>query len=84
MLWAACAGWGSPSASYRCRPIQPYIGRYDETALRRIDLILSEARNNDLKIIMALSNFEPDLGGRAQTVVRVCLLMLGSGSSKTP
>ncbi|KAK9817307.1 hypothetical protein WJX72_012434 [[Myrmecia] bisecta] len=58
------AGWGQPGVtSYRCKPIQPYVGRYDESALKRLDLILAEAGKNGIRIIAAGVNFEDDFGG---------------------
>ena len=38
-------------------------GQYREAGFRRIDLILSEARKQDVKVIVTLCNFEPQFGG---------------------
>jgi mannan endo-1,4-beta-mannosidase len=44
-------------------PIQPSLGTCNEAALRRMDLILAEARSAGLRVIMPLANFEPEMGG---------------------
>ncbi|KAK9817067.1 hypothetical protein WJX72_009014 [[Myrmecia] bisecta] len=63
-IFAFINGFGQPGgASWKCRPIQPYIGRYDEYALKRVDLLLAEAGKNGIKLVLALSNFNADLGG---------------------
>lgn len=51
---------GTASASH---PIQPSLGKYDETALKRLDLVLAEANSSGIKLILPLTNYEPFLGG---------------------
>ena len=38
-------------------------GQYNEDGFKRIDLILSEAAKQGVKVIVTLSNFEPQFGG---------------------
>jgi len=45
------------------RPLQPKLGQYDETALARLDALVSMAGKYGLKLIMVFSNFEPFTGG---------------------
>jgi hypothetical protein len=42
---------------------QPSAGKYDETRLRNLDLIISTANQLDMKLIIVLSNFWEDYGG---------------------
>ena len=39
------------------------VGEYNEDGLKRIDLILSEAQKQDIKVILTLGNSEPQFGG---------------------
>ncbi len=41
----------------------PQIGVYNEESLQRLDLILSEASANGVRIILPFVNFWADLGG---------------------
>lgn len=41
----------------------PFLGHYNEAGFRRIDLILSEAQKQSIKVILTLGNFEPQFGG---------------------
>ena len=38
-------------------------GKYSEEGMKRIDLILSEARKQDMKVILTLGNYEDQFGG---------------------
>lgn len=40
-----------------------FVGQYNEEGLKRIDLILSEAQKQHVKVILTLGNFEPQFGG---------------------
>jgi mannan endo-1,4-beta-mannosidase len=59
-------------------PIMPDFGKYDESALRRVDLMLAAAAQNGIRIIMVLSNYWPFLGGTQAWVDRA----LGKGKDK--
>ena len=47
----------------RICPCMPQIGVYNEESLQRLDLILSEASANGVRIILPFVNFWADLGG---------------------
>lgn len=40
-----------------------FVGQYNEEGFKRIDLILSEAQKQHVKVILTLGNFEPQFGG---------------------
>ena len=44
-------------------PVVMAAGKYNEEGLKRIDLILSEAHKQGIKVILTLGNFEPQFGG---------------------
>ena len=55
-------------ASKNDQPIQPTVGVFNEVALQRYDLLLAEAARNNIKLILALSNWWDEQGGvRAPT-----------------
>ena len=54
-LGTACAqGY---EASKNDQPIQPSVGVFNELALQRCDLLLAEAAKNNIRLILALSNW---------------------------
>jgi hypothetical protein len=57
-------GYGEGSIGMNA-PAQPALGVFNEAALRRMDLILAEARAAGLRVIMPLANFEDEMGGMA-------------------
>ncbi|BDA44582.1 probable mannan endo-1,4-beta-mannosidase 1 at N-terminal half [Coccomyxa sp. Obi] len=59
--WGFLNGVGDPS--YAAVSIQPSVGVYNEISLQRLDLVLSEASANGVRIILPFVNFWPDLGG---------------------
>ena len=44
-------------ASKNDQPIQPSVGVFNELALQRCDLLLAEAAKNNIRLILALSNW---------------------------
>lgn len=62
-------------------PIQPSLGTFNEDALRRLDLVLAEARGAGLRVIMPLVNFEEEMGGM-QWYVDAALGLNGDGTHK--
>lgn len=62
-------------------PVQPTLGQFNEDALRRMDLILLEARAAGLRLIMPLTNFEDEMGGM-QWYVDAGLGLNADGSRK--
>ncbi|CAL8463203.1 g2737 [Coccomyxa elongata] len=59
--WGFLNGVNDPS--YAAVSIQPSVGVYNEQSLQRLDLILSEASANGVRIILPFVNYWPDLGG---------------------
>ncbi|CAL8463202.1 g2736 [Coccomyxa elongata] len=59
--WGFLNGVNDPS--YAAVSIQPSIGVYNEQSLQRLDLVLSEASANGVRIILPFVNFWADLGG---------------------
>jgi mannan endo-1,4-beta-mannosidase len=62
-VFAHSDGYGFPREMQVAEPIQPELGQYNEKALRRLDLVLAEARKNKIKLILPFTNYEPFLGG---------------------
>ena len=48
---------------YHLTTLFPFLGHYSEAGFRRIDLILSEAQKQSIKVILTLGNFELQFGG---------------------
>ncbi len=55
----------------------PQIGVYNEESLQRLDLILSEASANGVRIILPFVNFWADLGGMQWYVDQVSKAQAG-------
>lgn len=62
-VFAHSDGYGFPDEMPVEVPIQPQLGKYNEKALQRLDLVLAEAGKNGIKLILPFTNFEPFLGG---------------------
>ena len=72
-IWGFCnGGWGSAKA------IQPKVFEIEPGSLRRLDLALVAAAKHNIKLIIALVNFEPEYGGMDWYVQQV----LGPGKDK--
>ena len=41
-----------------------WVGGCDEASFQRLDLVLAKAAENEIRVIMPLSNFEAELGAR--------------------
>lgn len=53
---------GSLKSEY---PIQPSLGVFNETALQRLDLIVSKGAEYGMRLLMVLVNYEKEIGAIA-------------------
>lgn len=61
-----CRTWAFNDAGWRALQISPSV--YDEEVFKGLDFVVSEARRNDLRLVLSLCNNWEDYGGKSQYV----------------
>ncbi len=60
--------WGFTDGPYYWGSLQPALGVYDDEVFKQMDLLIKEAEERDLKLIIPLVNNWPEYGGMCQYV----------------
>ncbi|KAK8949941.1 Mannan endo-1,4-beta-mannosidase 6 [Platanthera guangdongensis] len=61
-----CRTWAFNDAGWRALQISPSV--YDEEVFKGLDFVVSEARRNDIRLILSMCNNWEDYGGKSQYV----------------